>query len=83
MAGGAGPVFVGPFLPKIIFIFVVIIFIKSILGIPLLIMIKENMVNIFDVRNYVQQLTDAEWALLNEAVVKWTLIMPAKIAYHE
>ena len=37
------------------------------------------MLNIFDVRNYLQQMTNAERALLNEVVVvmKLLLVMPA------
>ena len=40
---------------------------------------KVTVLNIFDVRNYLQQLTDAERALLNEVVVvmKLLLVMPA------
>ena len=41
--------------------------------------VKEKVVNIFDVRNYLKQLTDAERALLNVVVIvmKLLLVMPA------
>ena len=54
----------------IIFIFVVVIFIRIIFGIPVLIMWNKNVVSIFDIRNYLQQLTDVERVLPNKVVAK-------------
>ena len=67
----------------IIFILTVVIFIKNIFGIHLLIMFKEKVVGVFDIRNYLQQLTDAERALLNKVVIKKILVIAAKTVCYE
>ena len=67
----------------IIFIFAVIIFIKIIFGVPVLIVLNEKVVSIFDVRNYQQQLTDVERVLPNEVVAKRNIVLPTTIAFYE
>ena len=44
---------------------------------------EENMVSVFDIRNYLQRLTDAEQALLNEVVVQQIVVRSAKNACYE
>ena len=46
---------------------------------------QEKVVNIFDIRNYLHQLKDAERALLNEVVIvmKLLFVMPASNATSE
>ena len=58
----AGPVSAEPiFCQIIIFITGAFIYIhKTYFGVPLLILFKDNVVTILEVRNYLQQLTDAE-----------------------
>ena len=71
------------FCQLIIFIFAVITFIKIIFGIPVLIVLNDNVLSIFDVRNYQQKLTDAERVLPNEVVAKRNTVLSTTSAVYE
>ena len=48
-----------------------------------MILFKENVVSILEVTYFLQQLKDAERALLNDVVVKLILVMCVEIVFHE
>ena len=75
--GPAGPALAGPLYRQII------IFIKNFFGIPGLIVLNENVVSNFDLRNYQQQLTDVKRVLPNEVVARRNIVLPTTIAFYE
>ena len=48
-----------------------------------MIVFKEKVVNIFNVKSYLQHLIDAKLTLQYKVMAKLILVMPANISFHE